>query len=104
YKLAGQRQAEIQQMQAKGDREGLQQLQEQLIAEAEKQVSDVKLTDAQRQAYTTVGGTPFLDNQYTVFGEVTKGMDIVEKIEKTKTGAQDRPVADIKILSTEILK
>lgn len=104
YKLAGQHQAEIQQMQAKGDREGLQKLQEQLISEAEQLVADVKLTDAQHEAYTTVGGTPFLDNQYTVFGEVTKGMDIVEKIEKTKTGAQDRPVADIKILSTEILK
>ncbi len=103
YKLAGERQAEIQQMQAKGDREGLQKLQEQLIAEAEQKVGNVKLTEAQREAYTTVGGTPFLDNQYTVFGEVTKGMDIVEKIEKTKTGAQDRPVADIKILSTEVL-
>lgn len=103
YQLANQHRAEIIKMQQEGDQSGLMKLQETLIAQAEQQTPDVALTEEQRTAYTTEGGTPFLDNQYTVFGEVTKGMDIVTKIEKTKTGANDRPEADIKILSMEVL-
>ena len=61
-----------------------------------------KLTDAQKEAYTTVGGTPHLDGQYTVFGEVTEGLDIVESIQKAPTLRGDRPKEDIRILKTEV--
>lgn len=46
----------------------------------------------QRQAYKTVGGTPHLDGDYTVFGEVIEGMDVVDKIAAVKTGRMDAPV------------
>ena len=72
--------------------------------EAEAAKNPVKLTDAQREAYTTVGGTPHLDGTYTVFGEVVEGMDVVAKIETTATGAQDRPKEDIKIISMKVIK
>jgi len=64
----------------------------------------VKFTTAQRQAYKTVGGTPHLDGQYTVFGEVVEGFDVIDTIANAQTIVGDRPIQDIKIISTEILK
>ena len=58
----------------------------------------------QRQAYQSVGGTPHLDGDYTVFGEVTEGLDIVDKIAAVKTGAMDVPVEPVTIISMEIVK
>ena len=59
---------------------------------------------AQRQAYKTVGGTPHLDGDYTVFGEVTEGLDIVDKIARVKTGYMDVPVEPVTITSITIEK
>jgi cyclophilin family peptidyl-prolyl cis-trans isomerase len=63
-----------------------------------------KYTPEQRESYKTIGGTPFLDGQYTVFGEVTQGLDIVEKIGAAQTAPGDRPVKDILILKMKVLK
>ena len=57
---------------------------------------------SQRQAYKTVGGTPHLDGDYTVFGEVTEGIDIVDKIARVKTGYMDVPVEPVIINSITI--
>lgn len=57
----------------------------------------VKYTPEQRVAYTTVGGTPFLDGDYTVFGEVVEGMDVIDKIAAVQTGPGDKPVKDVKM-------
>ena len=58
----------------------------------------------QRQAYQTVGGTPHLDGDYTVFGEVIEGLDVVDKIAVVKTGNMDVPVEPVTIISVTIEK
>ena len=58
----------------------------------------VKLTPEMREVYKTVGGTPHLDGQYTVFGEVVSGMEVVDAIQQVATDANDRPLTDIRIL------
>ena len=58
----------------------------------------VKLTPEMIQAYRRIGGTPHLDGQYTVFGEVIEGLDVVERITKVFTDDYDRPVDDVRII------
>lgn len=56
-----------------------------------------RYTPEQRTAYATIGGTPQLDRDYTVFGRIIEGLDIIDKIAATPTGAGDRPVTDVKM-------
>ena len=63
-----------------------------------------KYTEEQQRLYETVGGTPHLDGQYTVFGEVIQGIEIVEMISKTRTGRGDRPIEDIMIIKMKIIR
>ena len=51
----------------------------------------------QMEAYTTVGGVPFLDYEYTVFGEVVEGLEVIDKIAAVEKDRRDRPVQDIKM-------
>ena len=97
--LAKEHHDEIMQMRRERNRAGLQELQEKLAAEAEAQVKTqgAGMTDEQRAIYSTVGGAPHLDGQYTVFGEVEEGLDIVEMIQQSKTARGDRPVDDIEM-------
>lgn len=105
-RLANEHMAEIREMQSKNDSEGLRKLQTELIEKVEEKYKDEKadLPDDLKQRYREVGGAPHLDGQYTVFGEVVEGMDVVEKIEKAQTDRNDRPVEDIKIISMKLLK
>lgn len=96
--LSMQHRAEIMQLRRNRDQAGLQALQEQLVNQT-KELSKTSpapaFTAEQRDAYTTVGGTPHLDNQYTVFGEVVEGLDVVERIQNTATDRSDRPTTDV---------
>ena len=64
----------------------------------------VKLTPEMMETYKTIGGTPHLDGQYTVFGEVVEGMDVIEKIQDVETDKNDRPLEDIRILKATVTK
>ena len=81
---------------------GLDNLRQELIKQTEANVKPVTMTEEQVRDYTTIGGTPHLDGQYTVFGEVLEGMETVEKIQKAETDGRDRPVEDIRIVSIKV--
>ena len=63
----------------------------------------VKLTPEMMETYKTIGGTPHLDGQYTVFGEVTEGLDVVDRIQQMETDKNDRPIKDVRILRVKII-
>lgn len=92
----------IRQLRLAKDSVGLENLRQELIRQTEENVKPVTMTEEQVRDYTTIGGTPHLDGQYTVFGEVLEGMDTVEKIQKTATDGRDRPVEDIRIISIKV--
>lgn len=103
--LARQHMKEIYKMRKAGDNAGLLELQDTLEAQA-RELADkeekFRFTPEQIKAYSTVGGAPHLDGSYTVFGEVTEGMEVVENIEIAKTNRADRPVENIWILKASI--
>ena len=97
---------EIMNLRRNRDRVGLQELQDKLIEQTKitcKQQGKPTFTKEQIEVYTNVGGTPFLDNQYTVFGEVEEGLDIVERIQNCDTDRNDRPTEDVKIETIDSL-
>lgn len=102
-RIVNERRKDIMQLRRDRNQAGLMELQEELQALATAEVNEAKsqgkcgLTAEQKEIYTTVGGTPHLDGQYTVFGEVVEGLDIVEMIQQTATARGDRPVDDIEM-------
>ena len=105
--LCTERRDEIIRMQRENDEAGLTRLEKELNQQLDSITSKTgpfKFTQEQISTYTTIGGAPFLDNQYTVFGEVVEGMETIEKIEKARTDRNDRPVDDIIILSASIVE
>ena len=104
--LAQKHMKEIYKMRKANDEDGLYDLQEKLFAEAQEMAAkqpEFHFTPEQIEAYTTVGGTPHLDGEYTVFGEIVEGMDVVGKIQQVKTDRSDRPEEDVKIIKATIL-
>lgn len=64
----------------------------------------VQMTPEVRRIYKEVGGTPHLDGQYTVFGQVLEGMDVVERIQQQPVDANDRPLTDVHVRKASVLK
>ena len=106
-RLQNENKTTIMQYYKSGDKDSLAIMRDTLIGkteiETEKRKEETKLTAQQREAYTTVGGVPFLDNEYTVYGEVIEGIEIVDKIQKVKTNSSDRPLENIVIESMQII-
>jgi peptidyl-prolyl cis-trans isomerase B (cyclophilin B) len=65
--------------------------------DAQQQRKGFQYTPEQRKLYSQIGGTPFLDGDYTVFGEVVEGMEVVDKIANMPRNQQDRPNQDVKM-------
>lgn len=79
----------------------LEKVQERLDAATQGQV---KLTPEMIEVYKTIGGTPHLDGQYTVFGEVVEGLDVVDRIQQQAVDENDRPLEDIRVLRATVTK
>ncbi len=104
--LVAERRSDIIALRKNRDQAGLQALQDELVAITKAQSKEMgkpSLTAEQKEAYTTIGGTPFLDNQYTVFGEVEEGLDIVGKIQEVATARGDRPKEDV-VMSISVIE
>ena len=96
--LAMEHREEIMNLRRNRNRDGLMELQDKLAKMAmdkSKELGAPAFTPEQVEAYTTLGGTPFLDGGYTVFGEVEEGLDVVEAIQNVETSAGDRPKTDV---------
>lgn len=105
-RLAQAHMQQIRAMQQSGDQQGLMALQNELVEQVNAKFANDSTAGLPKEiidTYAKIGGTPFLDRNYTVFGEVVSGMDVVEKIEKAETDAGDRPVKDIRIISMSII-
>ena len=63
----------------------------------------IKFSPLKRKMYKTIGGTPFLDMNYTVFGEVESGLEIIDKIASVPTAPGDRPLGDVRMY-IEVIK
>jgi peptidyl-prolyl cis-trans isomerase B (cyclophilin B) len=72
-----------------------------------KRLKGYKIPTAHRAVYTTLGGVPHLDQNYTVFGEVVKGMNVIDSIAAVPTSKgidKDRPLTDVKIITARMVK
>ena len=98
----------IKSMKINKDQEGLQALQQDFIKQCESYVAEhpeeCKMSDEVKKIYKEIGGTPFLDGEYTVFGEIVEGLDIVDKIAAVETAPGDRPVQDVKMTKVYVEK
>lgn len=103
--IANAMRSQIVALQKANDTDGLNTLRDSIYEEAQKKVQEMDpfhFTPEQREAYQTVGGTPFLDGNYTVFGEILEGFEAADAIANVKTDSHDRPHEDVSILKITV--
>ena len=76
----------------------------QINDEWESNTEKITLTAQQRQDYITRGGAPHLDNEYTVFGEMTEGFDVLDRIAALPTDKNNRPLKDVRIIRVKVIE
>lgn len=74
------------------------------LNQVEARLNGYKIPEAHREVYKTIGGSPSLDTKYTVFGEVIKGIDVIDSIAAVSTGDRSRPVEDVRIIKVTLVK
>jgi cyclophilin family peptidyl-prolyl cis-trans isomerase len=77
---------------------------EEELNSVETRLNGYKIPEAHREVYKTLGGTPSLDQKYTVFGEVIKGISVIDSIAAVTTGERNRPVEDVRIIKATLVK
>ena len=96
----------LDQLRKKRDTQGVSDMLERLLDQAREEVSKnppVSFTQEQRRFYRSLGGAPWLDGEYTVFGEVVEGMKSVLDIERVKTDKSDHPMSDVRVLKAYVI-
>ena len=74
------------------------------LAQSEESFEQYRIPEDQREVYKSIGGIPHLDQNYTVFGEVIKGIEVVDSIAKVQTDSLDRPTSDLRILKVKVIE
>lgn len=74
------------------------------LNQVESRLIGYKIPEAHREVFKTIGGSPSLDTKYTVFGEVIKGIDIIDSIAAVPVGERNRPVEDVRIIKATLIK
>ena len=107
YEIVGERSEEVQRLRSAKNNDGLMALQKQIVEQMDREFAEkrdeFRMPETMKEIYKTIGGTPFLDNEYTVFGEVVEGLEVIDAIAAVETNKGDRPVKDVK-MSIKLLK
>ncbi|AEW01980.1 peptidylprolyl isomerase [Niastella koreensis] len=74
------------------------------LNQVEARLNGYKIPEAHREVFKTLGGSPSLDTKYTVFGEVIKGLDVIDSIAAVPVGESNRPVEDVRIIKATLIK
>ena len=92
-------------LQQAGDQQAMMVLQAEISEKVEVEAANLpafEIPEEVKEVYRTVGGVPHLDTNYTVFGEVVEGLEIVDEIAAVKCDQNDRPLEDVRILKVTV--